>query len=111
MVLLMKLEAIEHAKFRAMSQINVDKDKGVEAFEDYMKIAFPYIEAQKGRDKQEHLERLKQEIGRGPVSITAVMQTKMRSKLKTKMVQRKKPQSREEADDLYKKLGDSIPIR
>jgi hypothetical protein len=108
MMLLVKLESIEHARTRALAQIMIDKEKGVEAFEEYMKIAFPYMEAAKKRDRTEFLDRLKKEIGRGPLSVTAIPQPKMRSKMKTRMAERG---GRNLSDQIYKKIGPSIPLR
>jgi hypothetical protein len=104
----MKLEGIEHARFRALAQLYVDKDKGVEAFEDYMKTAFPYLDAAKRQDREKFVKMLQQEIARGPISVTPVASPKMRSRLKTKML-RKRPQTREEANKLYRGMGEVVP--
>ena len=110
-MLLMRLESIEHARFRASAQIIIDKDKGVEAFEDYMKIAFPYLDALKRRDRGEFLKALNKEVARGAITVTPVMPTRIKSKLKTRMVQRSKPQTREEADRLYQRLNAELVPR
>lgn len=106
----MRLEAIEHARFRALAQIYLDKDKGVEAFEEYMKVAFPYLEATKKKDREVALKELNQWIGKGAFKVTPIAMPKMRSKLKARLVERSRPQTKEEADKLYKKLGPSIPL-
>jgi len=108
-LLLMKLESVEHARFRALAQIQLDPESGIKAFEEYMKIAFPYLEASKQRDKTDHMKLLASEVARGPLTVTAVAETTGRSKLKTRMAKRTAPQSKQEAEKLYQKLGSTIP--
>lgn len=108
MMLLMKLESIEHARFRALSQIVVDKDKGVEAFEEYMKIAFPYLEATQSRERNEYIDLLQKEATRGPMVVTPLEMPKMQSRLKKRVV---RAQQRDKASQtLYEKLGDTVPV-
>jgi hypothetical protein len=107
MLLMMKLETIEHSRFRALSQIIIDQEKGVEAFEEYMKLAFPYLEAVKSRDKEKYIDMLKREVARGPMLVTPMKQTQLRSRLKQRAAKRG---SREGADRLYKHMGDTLPI-
>ena len=109
MLLMMKLETIEHTKFRALSQIIMDQEKGVEAFEEYMKLAFPYLESIKGRDKQMHIDILKQEISRGPMMVTPMQQPMAKSRLKRRVVNVKR--SREGTEGLYKGMGDVLPLQ
>ena len=110
-LLLMKLESIEHARFRALAQITVDKDKGVEAFEEYMKIAFPYLDAAKRRDRKEFTDLLQQEIMRGPLRVIHVAQKKVRSRLKDRYVKRQAPRPQQELNQLYSKMGRLIDER
>lgn len=103
-MLLMRLESIEHAKFRALAQIEIDPKAGVEAFDEYMKIAFPYLDAMKRRDQKGLMEQLKQEVARGAIKVTPVMPTKMKSRLKTRLIRRTKPRTKKEAASLYEKM-------
>ena len=102
MLLMMKLETIEHARFRALSQIIIDQEKGVEAFEEYMKLAFPYLDAVQSRDKQNLLDELKREVRRGPMMIKPLPELKAQSQLRKRADVRKR--SREENDRLYQRL-------
>lgn len=81
MLLAMKLETIEHARLRALAQIVIDKDKGVEAFEEYMKIAFPYLEATKRRDREEHIAILNREVQKGVLAVTPMATPEMKSRV------------------------------
>lgn len=93
---------------RALAQILVDKDKGVEAFESYMKSAFPWIETTKKRDRQEQIKRLQEEIKRGPMQIQPLWQKPVKSRLKTKADAPTSTQPTPNMDRLFKKMGKVI---
>lgn len=105
----MRLENIEHAKFRAQAQIFMDQEKGVEAFEEYMKIAFPYLESVKQRDKADHIKALEQWVKKGPLVVTPLTMPKLQSRMKRKAVDTEKKLGKG-SDELYKKLGNIVPI-
>jgi hypothetical protein len=110
LMLLAQIETIEHARFRAMAQITLDNEKGVEAFEEYMKLAFPYLDGVKKRDRNKFVEQLKQETSRGPIRVRAASPPKKgKSRLKEKMVAHD-AKARKDLDALYGKLGDTLPI-
>jgi hypothetical protein len=79
-----RLEDVEHARFRALAQLIVDKDQGVEAFEDYMRIAFPAMEARKQTRSNMAKELLAQELARGPLKVTPLA-TPWKSKLRQRV--------------------------
>jgi hypothetical protein len=106
-LLIVKLETIEHARFRALSQIVVDKEKGIAAFEEYMKIAFPYLEATKKKERTDHIKLLQKEVERGAISVRPVQQQKLSSRVVTAR-NRAKPQSADEEKRLYKRMGRTI---
>lgn len=107
-LLLAKQETIEHARFRALAQLIVDKEKGVTAFEEYMKIAFPYLEATKKQERAPFLKLLQQEVGRGALAVRSVAQPKLSSRIVKAKSSRARPQNAEEERRLYKKIGRSI---
>ena len=98
-----RLEDIEHARFRALAQLIADKEKGVEAFEDYMKIAFPSLEGRKSAQKEQAKEALKQWVATGPLKVKPLLQQdKMgKSKLKTRVMAHK---ADAQQDKLYGKV-------
>lgn len=104
-LLMMKQETIEHAKFRALAQITIDKEKGIEAFEEYMKIAFPYLEASKKKERADHVQLLQKEVSRGALTVRAVPQPTMKSRVSSARNSRAKPQSPAEERRLYKRMG------
>lgn len=83
----MKQESIEHAKFRALAQIIIDKEKGIESFQEYMKLAFPYLEASKKRDRESFIKKLSDEVRRGAIAVKALPVPKFQSKLRTKIME------------------------
>lgn len=97
-----KAETIDLAKFRALAQLIVDKDKGIEAFEEYMKIAFPGFESRKNREKENIHKELKEWTSSGPIKVTPMEEQRGRSKLKTRMVTVTKDQK---AQQFYRKLS------
>jgi len=99
-LLLDRLEDIEHARFRALAQLILvsgsDKqDAGIEAFEDYMKIASPSLEGRKKAQAQEAYDALRSWIAEGPLKVTPLVGPR-RSRLKEKVLARMA--SREEAE-------------
>ena len=107
----MRLESIEHARFRASAQIVLDQEKGVEAFEAYMKVAFPYLESVKRQQNADVLQQLNKEVRKGAIQIRPVVEQKVRSKLKTRLVKRTTPRTKDESNKLYGKLGETVPVR
>jgi hypothetical protein len=101
---LMMTEHIDHAKFRAMAQVVIDKDKGMEAFDEYMKTAFPYLETQKTRERQQYIDILKNELKHGALAVKPVVPPTLRSRLKEKHQQREKPLTRDQERNLYTRL-------
>lgn len=108
-LLLMKLENIEHAKFRAQAQIFMDQEKGVEAFEEYMKIAFPYLESVKQREKADHIMALESWVKKGPMKVTPMLSPKMQSRMKHKVIASDQKRGKG-SDKLYEKLRNIVPI-
>lgn len=118
MLYVLKKEQIEHARLRALAQAIVSKDKGKEVFEEYMNVAFPWLETAKKRERADHVRLLMDEVKKGSLGIRPLWQdTQMRSRLRTRVVERQVPQdkpvarkSREEMNKLYDKLGKIVPL-
>ena len=70
-----------------LAQIIVDKDSGIEAFEDYMKIAFPFLEGRKKAKATEAHDALRSWIAEGPLKVTPQF-TPKRSRLKERVMAR-----------------------
>jgi hypothetical protein len=102
---LMQEETVEHAKLRALSQILIDKSKGIEAFEEYMKVAFPYLETVKLRDKENMKKVLADWIAQGPLGVRP---TTANVKPRINRTQSAPPKGRSAAEtrQLYQRLRD-----
>jgi hypothetical protein len=113
MLYVLKKEQVEHARLRALAQAIIEKDKGKEVFEEYMKVAFPWLETQKEREKEDHVRILMNEVKQGGLTVQPLWQEqRMRSRLKTLVVEREaaptRPRTREELNKLYAGLGGKV---
>jgi hypothetical protein len=111
----MRRENIQHARLRALAQVIIDQEKGVKAFEEYMKEAFPYLETAKRREHGKHMSVLMEEIKRGGLAITQKHETSMKSRLKTKVVERSAAPStnapnEDMARSIARRIGPSLPL-
>lgn len=111
----MMLESTEHARFRALAQVMIDKEKGVEAFDEYMKVAFPYLESVKRRDREVYIKELQQWVkeNKTGIKVTPLTQPKATSRLKTRWNQAqlppRTPRMQQQGQTLTKKIGALIP--
>lgn len=101
-LLLDRLEDIEHARFRALAQIVIDKEKGVEAFEDYLKLAFPSLALRKKEREQEIHKALKAWTGAGPLKVTPLSVPTGRSRMKMRVA---KVTDDERSNRFYQRLS------
>jgi hypothetical protein len=109
MAFVLKKEQVEHSRLRALAQLLISKEKGKEVFDDYMKVAFPWLETAKTKEHADHVRILKEEVKKGLV-IRPLQESRVKSRFKTRVVEREAPtRSVEEQNALYKKLGKVIP--
>jgi hypothetical protein len=73
---------------RAIVQAVVNKDAADEGLKNYSDHLMPYLVRIKKDDRQQHIKRLMDEVKRGALQVTPVMQKQVKSKLKTKVVER-----------------------
>jgi hypothetical protein len=81
-----RLEDIEHARFRALAQLLIDKTEGAKAFEAYIKIAFPSAEQRKKQQDQNLKKILFDWTSRGPLKVTPIAEPRATSKMKSRAV-------------------------
>lgn len=83
------------------------KDHSVanKALEEYRDTQMPYLPRIQSNDRQQHIKKLMSEVARGPISITPVMQRQVRSKLKTRVVQRSEEEQLAASRRLSRKIG------
>jgi hypothetical protein len=108
----LKREEIQYMRDLAVAQIMVSKEKGAEVFDKYTKTMFPWMEVAKNRDDEQHKKILEQIVKAGPLTVVPMQEKKGKSRL----VQRREtksgpltPEQKKKQNELYKKLGKSIP--
>lgn len=110
----LKKEDIEYSRDLALAQIQIDKETGLERFNEYRKTMFPWVETAKKRDENAHKKMLAEVVKAGPLSITATHHQKFKSRLVTRVERNQTPQqaqeTRRQQDALYRRLGKTIPV-
>jgi hypothetical protein len=110
----LKKEEIEYTRDLALAQIQLDKDKGLERFNEYRKNMFPWVETAKKRDDDAHKKLLEEVVKRGPISIRAMHQPKLRSRLVQRVEKHQASKVTKEVlqqqNDLYRRLGKTVPV-
>lgn len=110
----LKKEEIEYTRDLALAQVQVDKDKGIERFNEYRKVMFPWIETAKKRDDDAHKKLLADVVKQGPIVVRAVQQQKFRSRLVQRVEKGQTPKATREVlaqqDALYRRLGKTVPV-
>ena len=71
MYVLMK-ERIDHARVRVLAQLVLDKDKGAEAFEEYMSVAYPWIQTAQKEERKKLIDKLVSEVKGGALVIESM---------------------------------------
>jgi hypothetical protein len=100
---MMKEEA-EFMKWRAIATLMVDRVKGAEAFDEYAKSAFPYLEKERSKEKNDLIEALRREVANGPISIRKVGKPKAKSRLRASY-----DRNAIRSDKVLSKIGPVIP--
>lgn len=115
MLLILKKEFVEYSRIRALAQAVINKEKGPEAFDEFRRVAFPWVETQQKRDREQHIKLLQDEVKRGVLNIRPMQDTTkpMRSRLKTKVVESANPlissrRSTPSEKKLYAKIGSIV---
>jgi hypothetical protein len=100
--LILKKDEIDLHRTRALLQSVINKEAGPEAFKELFSAAFPWVKIAKKREESEIIQRLQEEIKRGPLAVF-VSQDTFRSRLKAKKVV-----NREEAAPLIARLTNKL---
>lgn len=102
--LIIRKDQIEYMKTRALVQALVNKEAADGALKEYSDAQMPYLPKIKKDDRSRHIGKLMEEVGRGAFSISPVMQKRVKSKMKTKVVQRSEERLSQDRR-LHKKIG------
>ena len=100
------------AKTKAVVQSIVKQDAGAEAWQSYFNEAFPWVESAKKIEQQEWIRRLQSEVKRGAIAVTAAHphDVQMKSRLRTKVVERRADESVTDTRSITEKLPKAIPV-
>lgn len=98
------MDQVEFLKVRAMVQATVNKEAADKALADYRDAQMPYLPKVQKNDRSVHIQKLMEEVGRGQMSITPVMQKRVKSKMKHKVIQRDEERVAQ-ANRVAKKVG------
>lgn len=103
----MQQEETEHAKFRALAQLLIDKEAGAKAFEEYFDIAFPHVKQESEKRDMSLAKLLQREVQQGGLSVQRMSSgKKVNSRLKVRYDQR----SNELANKVLSTVGTSMRI-
>lgn len=103
--LLIRKDHIEYTRTRAIVQAIINKEEANNALELYRDTQMPYLPKVKRSERQEVIKRLMSEVSKGPMAITPVMQKQVKSKLKTKVIQRSEEERLVSSRRVASKMG------
>jgi hypothetical protein len=112
----LKREEIAYMRDLAMAQIQVSKDKGIELFNEYRKAMFPWVDTATKREETNHKKILEQFVKAGPIGVRPLQEKRLRSRMvhrkemKQDMTEEQKREKKRKQDELYAKLGKTIPV-
>jgi len=110
----LKKAEIEYTRDLALAQIQLDKDKGLERFNEYRKTMFPWVETAKKRDDEAHRKILDEAVKRGPLVVRPLHQQKIKSRLVQRVEKHQASKATKEVlqqqNDLYRRLGKTVPV-
>ena len=111
--LILKREDIETAKTRVVVQSLLEKEGIDKAWKEYLNIAYPWAETAKKRETSEWVQRLAEEVSRGPLAVFAQQDPMYRSRLKARVIERDKlsPEARATISKISKRLPPIVPQR
>jgi len=87
-----------------MVQATVNKEAADKALADYRDAQLPYLPKVQKNDRSMHIKKLMEEVGRGEMRITPVMQKQVKSKMRHKVIQRDDARATQ-ANRIAKKVG------
>jgi hypothetical protein len=90
-------------------QAIVNAEKVQEALDEYRDLQFPYFQKLQKTQRSSHIKQLMDEVKRGGIVVTPVSQAKkVKSKLKTRVLERMSQEQVEVARRISKKIGGYI---
>lgn len=108
LLLIIQKDRIEHAATKLLTQSQVNAEAAPKAFEEYVKIRYPYLETAKKREKEATVNTLLSEIRKGPLVISPMGTPAMRSRMQSKVQDRQEDSATNSR--LMHKIGRSVPV-
>jgi type VI protein secretion system component VasK len=108
LMLILHKDRTEHAATRMLAQMQADQKSGIKAYDEYVKIRYPYLENAKTQEKNVTLDALKKFVGSGPIAIEPLnnnVQSKLRKRAKFVTAN----PDNETTGRLMSKIGKSVP--
>jgi hypothetical protein len=108
-MLIIKKDQIEHGATKVLAQAQVNPEAGAKAFEEYVKLRYPYLETVKKREKDDAVSKLLAEVNKGPIRIKPMGDTSVKSRLYKKIEKPTVEDGKAITSRLMQKIGRSIP--
>lgn len=98
---------IEHARLTVQAQIAVNAEAGIKAYEDYLKIAFPYIKTSQQREYSDIRKLIEREMQmyKNGIPLTPIAKP---AKARSQMRERLDKVAMERTNKLFKKIGATV---
>jgi hypothetical protein len=109
LMLIIHKDRIEHAATRLLTQSQINPEAGPKAFDEYVKIRYPYLETSKKNEKDTAVARMLSEIQKGPLSIRPMSDTSIKSKTYKKIARADHENATAVASRLMSKIGRVMP--
>lgn len=99
-------DEIEHSRLTVLAQIAVNPEAGIKAYQDYLKVAFPYLKTSQQREYSDITKIIEREMKmfKDGIPISVSKKAPARSRLREQVD--KNAVSR--TDKLFKKIGMSL---
>lgn len=109
-MLLIQKDRIEHSATRMLTQAQINPEAGPKAFDEYVKIRYPYLETAKKREHDEAIKMLKDEVGKGPLVVSPMGDPTIKSKIYKKIERTEHENATAVASRLMSKIGRAMPV-
>jgi hypothetical protein len=93
-----------------LTQAQINPGEGPKAYDEYVKIRYPYLETAKKREKEDTVKVLLEEVSKGPLVIRPMGDPAVKSKLHTKIHRTEHADAHATSERLMKKIGRSMPV-
>lgn len=110
LMLIIQKDRIEHAASRMLTQSQVNPEAGPKAYDEYVKIRYPYLETAKKREHEDTIKQLHAAVGKGPIVIQPLGDPSVKSRMYKKIERAEHEQAAEVSSRLMSKIGRSVPL-